>query len=159
MKMKTDLKPLFWIIIFIAAIGYIGGIIIAGILSIGSSTPPQIPQPVNVVITAIGSVLATNFGALLGISQFTKPDPGSKFKTRTFLRFPVFGEENDKMNFFDKLPVYATYVYFFSLILALIFWGIDKFSENSSPIIINMTSTLIGAVVGVVAVLLNVKQN
>ena len=67
-------RPLILLIVGFATIAYIGGILWAGIASVTSPTMPKIPELVTQAITAIGAVLATNFGALFGISQFTSID-------------------------------------------------------------------------------------
>jgi hypothetical protein len=154
------LRPLILLIVAFAALAYVGGIIWAGIASISSPTPPNIPELVTQTITGIGAVLATNFGALFGIAQFTGGNKGSNpnpKNVKNWLRLPVIPQKTE-ISILDHLPVIAAYLYFFSLLIALLFWVIEGFSDQSAQVLKNMTSTLIGAAAGVLAVSLNVKR-
>lgn len=71
---------------------------------------------------------------------------------------PQMSNEQNTVPFLDRLPIFAAYLYFISLIIALIFWIINGFSDQSAQVLKNMTSTLIGAAAGVLAVYLNVKK-
>lgn len=157
-----QLRPLILLIVGFTAIAYIGGILWAGIASIKCpKVPVQIPDLVTQAITGIGAVLATNFGALFGISQFANENRGNNptlINIKKWYGLPVMSNSEDKVPFLDKLPIYAAYLYFISLLLALIFWCIAGLSDQSAQILKNMTSTLIGAAVGVLAVSLNVKK-
>lgn len=156
------LRPLILLIVGFAALAYIGGILWAGIASIKCpKVPVQIPDLVTQAITSIGAVLATNFGALFGISRFVNKrsvNDTTLINIKKWYGLPVMPKSADKIDFLDKLPVYAGYLYFISLMLAFIFWFITGFSDQSAQILKNMSSTLIGAIVGVVAVYLNVTK-
>jgi hypothetical protein len=156
-----NLRPLILLIVGFAAFAYIGGIIWAGVASILSPTGPKIPELVTQTITGIGAVLATNFGALFGIAQFTSGNQVSNPNSRSIKKWmglPQMSNEQNTVPFLDRLPIFAAYLYFISLIIALIFWIINGFSDQSAQVLKNMTSTLIGAAAGVLAVYLNVKK-
>jgi hypothetical protein len=154
-------RPLILLIVGFATIAYIGGILWAGIASVTSPTMPKIPELVTQAITAIGAVLATNFGALFGISQFTSIDKSANptyLNIKKLYKLPLLTDAKNKTPFLDKLPIYAAYLYFISLFVATVFWCIDGFSDQCAQVLKNMTSTLIGAATGVLAVYLNVKK-
>ena len=73
----NQLRPLIVILVLLAALAYLGGIAWAGIASLNSETAPGIPEVVTQAITVIGGALATHFGAIFGISQFTTGKPRS----------------------------------------------------------------------------------
>jgi phosphotransferase system glucose/maltose/N-acetylglucosamine-specific IIC component len=170
--MNQQLRPLIRIIIFVGALLYVGGIFWAGIASLthAGPTPPEIPQIVTQAITVIGAALATHFGALFGISQFTggNPRPIPRFyQINSWARLPSrkvkvqtaqgvrVREETPPL---DNVQVLAAYLYFGSLLLALIFWALDGFSNSTADVVRNMSYSLVGVVGGVVAVVLNVKK-
>jgi hypothetical protein len=161
-SIMKPLRPLILLIVGFAALAYIGGILWAGIASIQCpKVPVELPDLVTQTITSIGAVLATNFGALFGISKFVNENRGKNptlINIKKWYGLPVMPKSENKVAFLDKLPVYAAYLYFISLILALVFWGITGFSDQSAQILKNMTSTLIGAAAGVLAVYLNVTK-
>lgn len=148
------LKPLSIIAILLGAVMYLGGILWAGFASIKIPTPPQLPEVVTFVVKVIGGVLATNFGALFGITvlqnggQITK---GLTMDPRSISKF-----SRTKADWFQ---IIAAYVYFFSLLIALVFWFIDKFSAQSADMLKDMTFTLIGVIVGMLSVALNLKSD
>jgi hypothetical protein len=153
-----QLRPLILIIVLLAAVAYIGGIIWAGIASVKMVEEPTIPEIVTLAITVIGGALATHFGAICGISRFagdqTNPPP-PVWKVNTWARSPQrAGEPTQPL---DTAQVIAAYLYFFSLVLAIIFWGVDGFSPNSAKVLSNMSFTFIGVLAGVIAIVLNIE--
>ena len=56
------------------------------------------------------------------------------------------------------LQVVAAYLYVFSLVAAVVFWGLDGFSGESAQVLSNMSFTLVGVLAGVLAVALNVRE-
>ena len=166
----TQLRPLILIVVFLGTIGYICGIIVAGIVTLTSSSTKgpneMMPAFVTQVVTAIGATLATHFGAVFGISQFTGGNPRpipNFFQIHIWARLPpritlesVTVEKS--ISRLDSVQVIAAYIYFFSLVLAAIFWGLNGFSDHSADIIKNMSVNLLGVMAGVIAVVLNVKK-
>lgn len=75
--MNSQLRPLVVIVVALGALAYLGGIAWAGIATLrsGHSELAIVPGYVTSLVTTIGAALATHFGALFGISQFT-PGPG-----------------------------------------------------------------------------------
>jgi hypothetical protein len=69
------------------------------------------------------------------------------------------GGDSDDDKRLSGIQVAAAYVYFFSLLLAVVFWGIDGFAANTEQLLKNLSSTLVGVVVGLLAVELNVPEN
>ena len=170
--MSKQLRPLVIIVIFIGALAYIGAVVWAGVVSVNASEqqPAKLPGIVTQMITTIGTTLATHFGALFGISQFTggNPRPIPKFyqayiwatlperKLDQEVAVPQAGEPTEQQ--FDTVQIAAAYLYFGSLLLACVFWAITGFSEFAADAVRNMTASFIGAIAGVIAVSLNVKK-
>lgn len=155
-----ELRPLILLMVGVAVTAYFAGIIWAGFASLAKETVPKIPEIVTLTITAIGAILATNFGAQLGIARFIKVNPASNpnlIISKRFMGLPLVTNANNKFSILDHLPIIATYLYFISLTMALIFWGLDKLSDDSAQVLKNMSSTLIGALAGLLAGYLNVK--
>jgi len=175
-EMSNQLRPLVVIIVLVGALLYIGGIVWGGVISLcaNKESPANIPPFVSQAITAIGTALATHFGALFGISQFTggNPRPIPKphqvqiwatlpHRRRDLGALPLqAGVESDDSSEhrFDFYQIAAAYLYFASLILAGVFWAITGFSEYAADAIRNMSFALIGVIAGVIAVTLNVRR-
>jgi hypothetical protein len=141
------LKPLTVILVLLAGLLYLGGLVWAGVASLGSETTPTIPEAVTYVITIVGGVLATNFGAIYGISVL--PDGTGRARELKITRIPKLTA--------DAIQVVAAWVYVLSLLAAVVFWTLDGFSPESAEVLRNMTFTCIGVLGGVLAVALNVK--
>jgi hypothetical protein len=155
----NQLRPLIVILVLLAALAYLGGIAWAGIASLGTEAEPTIPEVVTQAITVIGGALATHFGAIFGISQFTTGKPrslSSAVNFNSWTRMPLRnGEKESRLSW---LQVVAAYLYVFSLVAAVIFWGLDGFSGQSARVLSNMSFTLVGVLAGVLAVALNVRE-
>jgi hypothetical protein len=117
---------------------YAAAILWAGIASLGSATEPILPDPLTPLITGVGAALATSFGAFVGF----KPKLGSEAFAMPSFKVP-------------SLQAAAAFVYFVSLLAALLFWLLDGFSPTTAEIIRNQTLTLGGVVLGAVIVSLN----
>lgn len=150
------LRPLVLSLLALAAAAYVGGIAWAGIASLGSPDEPPLPEIVTYAITAIGGLLATHFGAALGISQFSGGTRGPDLRFWRWARLPErAGAAADML---DWLQIAAAYLYAISLLGAFVFWAIDGLSPTSARTLVNMSFTLIGVFVGIGAVALNVKK-
>lgn len=164
-----NLRPVVLIIVAVGAVLYLAAIFVAGVQSLQQDAEPAIPEVAVYLVTLIGAALATHFGAVFGISQFTggnpRPIPGitqvstwSVLPERKVDRVSTpDGEEQAKGGQYERLQQWAVYFYVFSLILALTFWILDGLSDSTSEIIRNMTWTFVGVIGGVVAIALNVR--
>ncbi len=130
------LRPLIVFILMLAGVVYVGGIIWAGL-------GKTVSDDAVFAITAIAGVLATNFGALLGI---TVSMSGS---THHPLSLTLRKAQRTTT---DLLQVIAAYVYFVGLLAAAAFNL--RGDVGGGDMLRNMTSTLIGVIVGVLAVAL-----
>jgi len=155
----NQLRPLIIILVLLAALAYLGGIAWAGVASLRSDSEPSIPEVVTQAITVIGGALATHFGAIFGISQFTTGKPRSISSAVNFTSWSKTplraGEKESRLSW---LQVLAAYLYVFSLVAAVIFWGLDGFSGQSARVLSNMSFTLVGVLAGVLAVALNLGK-
>ena len=137
--MKDPINPLFRIIGMAGLLGYFGAIIYAGVESLRTDGPPEIPEILTFVVTSVGGILATFWGALLAVYRSRKP--------------PSPGSSDGK---FTKIQVIAAYGFIIALATGTLFWIVDGLSENSAVILRNCAYTLVGTIVGVLAVMLNV---
>jgi hypothetical protein len=179
--MNNPLRGLVVFIVLFAAVLYIGGIVWAGIASCVNTqeTPPTLPEIVTHAITSIGAVLATHFGALFGISQFTGGNPRpipSFLQIHIWARLPsrekrpadkgvpaaftagVPTPEPPSPRPYDLLQVVAAYFYFFSLLLALVFWAATGFSPRSADVVKNLSFTLVGVMAAIGTISLSVRK-
>jgi hypothetical protein len=147
------LRPLVIVLLALGALFYLAGILWAGVLSLQSNTVPELPEVVTYVITTIGGVLATNFGAVFGISVV--PNGGKKAEQLNMFSLLAPPASRTKV---DKLQIIAAYLYIVSLLLALIFWLVDGLSDTSAPVLSTMTFTLIGVIGGLGAVVLGAQS-
>jgi hypothetical protein len=154
-----QLRPLILTIVALAAVAYLGGIAWAGIASLGSDTMPKIPEVVTQAITVIGGALATHFGAIFGISQFTGGNPRPippVWNIQQWAKLPLRAGESQQP--LDWLQIAAAYLYVLSLLGAVVFWALDGFSSESAQVLSNMSFTFVGVLAGVLTIALNVKK-
>ncbi|QIL40572.1 hypothetical protein G7074_15640 [Pedobacter sp. HDW13] len=150
-------KPIAYLILSLLSIGvaaYLYGVWIACSISWAPrDTPVSINSFLSSVVSSIAAVLATNLGAVLGIS-ITKPQsPFGKLKNWT--SFSLLA--NDGATIFQ---IIACFVYVLSLLAAAIVWVHTGFETESTKIISlipEMTKSLVGVIIGVMAISLNVK--
>jgi len=150
------LRPLVLSVLAIAAVAYVGGIVWAGVSSLRSATEPALPQIVTQALTAIGGLLATHFGAVFGISLLPGGAPQRLLRGFPWARRGRSAGASAAP--LDWIQIAAAYLYLSSLVVAVVFWAIDGFSSQTAQVLITLSSTLIGVVVGIGAVVLNVKQ-
>jgi hypothetical protein len=98
---------------------------------------PQAAKYISGIVTGIGGVLATFFGAAFGLHQAKPKDNASR---------PI------KIPELTRMQQAAAWMYFSSLLLALILWGIRSFDERMPEAVSSLALTLPGVMVGVVAV-------
>ena len=109
-------------------------------------------------VTSIAAILSTNLGAVLGIT-FSTPDSNSRFKRNE-------SENWNPISFFKdpnqtNIQIIACYVYILSLIVAGIVWAHRDFITETNkivPLIPDLTKSLLGVIVGVLAISLNTKE-
>ena len=111
------------------------------------------PFMLNAVMS-ISVILSTNFGAVLGIaaadttSQFARSE---NWKLKSFLKNPNQA----------KFQILASYLYLLALLASLVVWWHRDFVDDPSKIVSlipNLSITLLGVIVGAMALVLNVKQ-
>jgi hypothetical protein len=145
--MPKGLRELAIGFVALAALGFLGGIVTAAYYTLwveGAPRPGDMPAFVAETVTSIGAILGTNLGAALGI----------RATTQQWRLSPA----SDTM---DGLRVGAAWFYAGCLVLALAFWGFTGFTEEAGsvvPMLPQFSRTLLGVVVGVVAVLLGVPR-
>ena len=143
--MNTNRKWFFVAILLIGTFIYLFAVIYGGIRSINdlanaSGTPSTLPSFINQVILGIGGALATHFGAFLGIT-FSQ----GKGLRGLFDPFKALGKP-------DNMAGGLAIVYFLSLVVAIILWGISGFSENFAIVLKDLASTFIGVFAGALIV-------
>ncbi len=95
------------------------------------------------IVTSIGGVLATNFGAIVGL-----PAP----ELSKSIRLDGDGPK--------KVQIIAAYIYVIGLVTALVSWMLESFSEDPKEVVAlipELSKTLIGVFVGTLAVHLGKK--
>jgi hypothetical protein len=155
----NQLRLLVIFIVAIAALSYLGGIVLAWRASIAVDDVPHIPEIITHAITVIGGVLGTHFGAIFGISQLGSGGGQPVAPLRVYR--PSSGSEatiSPSTEPLDKLQVFSAYFYVFALFLGLMFWGWDGFSDNSAEILKNISYSLFRVIVGVLTVALNIGE-
>ncbi len=148
-------KPIAYLLGFLVFIGcgaYVYGIAQACIKSWPKDGADyEVAAFLTSTVTSIAAVLSTNLGAVLGI---TVSNPTSKFRTT---------EAWNPVSFFKSpspsvIQTIACYVYILSLITAGIVWAYRDFTEDPDkivPLIPELTKSLLGVIVGVLAISLN----
>lgn len=151
-------KPIAYLLGFLFLIGC--GAFIYGIIKACIKSWPKdgsdytMPEFLASAVTSIAAVLSTNLGAVLGI---TVTNPQSEFNeaetwnTLTFLTNPSP----------SVLQTFACYIYVISLLTCAIVWARRNFISEPGkivPLIPELTKSLLGVIVGVLAVSLNVPK-
>ena len=135
-------ETLILILLALATLGYVIGIIYAGVYTL-RGTPGIMPAFLVQVINVIGGVLAINCGAVLGLSV----------ASGTQLSLGATPTET--------LQIFGAFVYIGGLILATLFWGLRRFDSDTSKVVgvlPQLAQTLAGVVAGALAVALGVSQ-
>jgi len=106
-------------------------------------------------VTSIAAVLATNLGAVLGIAI---ANPQSLYRQRKSWN-PLRAFTNPNPTVWQTL---ACYVYIIGLLAAAVVWGIKNFTTDNKQIVAlipEMTKSLLGVIVGALAVSLNTSNS
>ena len=147
--MTKAIKILLFFFVAFAGLFFLYGVVQAIYYSF-AKTPTEMPAFLTFSITAIGGVLATNFGAVLGL----KIAEGTRF-----FSFKKTGLMEEQVP--STIQIAATFLYAFVLVGAFIAWLLLKFESNPKLIVLaipNLSKTLVGVAVGALAVALNVNH-
>jgi hypothetical protein len=146
--MMKAIKILLFFLVALAGLFFLYGVYLA-IRYSNAGTPSQMPEFVTTTTTAIGAVLATNLGAVLGL----KIAEGSRFRS---FRIRALADPIP-----SAIQIGATVFYLLVLLVAFIAWALMKFESDPTLIVLvipRLSQTLAGVIVGAVAVILNVTH-
>lgn len=138
----------------IAIVLFAWGVFAAGYYTI-KKRAPEMPVFLERSVTSIGGVLALNLGAVVGLDAANAGAfaTQSMFSASLLLSGSVSG-----------VQLWAAYLYAFFLVVALVLWGVVGFKVNEAgkPKVVvdtlpELSRTLVGVVVGVIAILLGVS--
>jgi hypothetical protein len=142
--MKETVRLFLTILLVIGAILYAAGVIYVGVQNLQTDGEPAIPEIINNFLSGMGTVLALNLGAFLGISTAYKNG-----LVKLARELPTQ----------DQLRLYASIFYVVMLFVAVIFWALDGFSPSSARLLQEMTNSLVGVLIGAVTVILGVTES
>lgn len=158
--MNTNpIKPLITGLIVLAGVFYLFAIIKAGIVSVKGTG--EFNEYFGHIVTVIGGVLSTNFGAVLGVTLSPPGDPTRegllRQQRKPFLQLHSSINENDdgQPTGNQKMQILACYFYVVSLVVALIFWLVAMSKDHDNKIISvlpELAKTLLGVFVGALTV-------
>jgi hypothetical protein len=141
--MKETVRLFLTILLVIGAILYAAGVIYVGVQNLQADGDPAIPEVINNFLSGMGTVLALNLGAFLGISTTFRNGIGKMAR-----ELPTQ----------DQLRLYASIFYVVMLFVAVIFWALDGFSPVSARLLQEMANSLVGVLIGAITVILGVEQ-
>ena len=136
-------------LIFLACIGFVYGIFKACQISLESTPDPKkFPDFLTNTVTSIATVLATNLGAVLGVSS---SQPTSNF------RQPATWNPLNLLsgNTPDVTQAIACYLYVLGLLAAVIVWANLSFVGDPTKVVAlipELSKSLLGVVIGALAV-------
>jgi hypothetical protein len=153
--MNKPITYLLGVLIFIGCGTFIYGIVLACIHSWPCTNGLyEIPPFLSSTVTSIAAVLSTNLGAVLGIAA---TNPNSGFRDSSAWN-PISFFTNPTPSVIQTI---ACYVYILALIIAAIVWAHRDFIADASkivPLIPELTKSLLGVIVGVLAISLNTQN-
>jgi hypothetical protein len=135
----------------LAALGFLTGLIAAMNFSV-EGKPDKMPKFVRQIVIAVGGVLATNLGAVIGISVMQATFTGASAMGLLLFK----GADPPSV-----LQIGAAYCYIVGLLIALVGWARTGFSDDPKVVVDvlpQMSQTLLGVVVGVLAVALGTPK-
>jgi hypothetical protein len=150
--MMTWVELLLLLLLGVVGLLFLGGIVAAGILSF-KSKPGKMPQFLAHAITTIGSVLATNLGAVLGLNLVEAPGLASTKGLYDLNQIPSLPQAPST----PELQVLAAWVYVIGLIVAFVMWAIKWFPTKPEEVVNTLpelSKTLLGVLVGALVVAL-----
>lgn len=132
-------------LLYVVAVFWIGVESIGHVQSIGPGATPK-PYPISEfivqVLLIIGTALATHLGAFLGISV-TQGGAGIH-STRGLFAYLLTA---------DGIPGLLAFVYFLTLIAAVIFWALTGFSPYAGKPLQDLSYSFLGVFAGAMAAL------
>jgi hypothetical protein len=152
-------KPIIYLLAFLIFIGcavFVYGISVAICVSwCCEGSACKIAPFLSSAVTSTGAILATNLGAVLGI---TINNPASNFRqSKSWNPLTFFSNPSPTI-----IQTAACYVYILSLLASAIVWAHRGFDGTETtvvvPLIQEMTKSLLGVIVGALAVALNTKN-
>jgi hypothetical protein len=168
--MNKYLSFLVYGLVMLACIFFLVGIVAAGLASlkclekidhtidcIKCLADHKILIKITPVVSSISIVLATNFGAALGISVSKSDISGKRFSGLQSLFRPIKGL-NESMPASEIFRIAACYIYIVGLVISFIFYLLDK-DNCMADLIPELTKSLYGAIIGALAVLLGVPKS
>ena len=151
-NMNTNVVILISIILAIGCVAFLYGIYKACEVSL-KKTPPdptEMPSALSSIVTTIGAILATNLGAVLGI-QLSNSTLAFEDSTLWHISLLFKGTPTG-------FQIIFCYIYLGALVAVATVWVIRKFNDqNVIPLIPELSKTLIGIIIGVLALTLSTK--
>jgi hypothetical protein len=150
-------KPIRYLLAFVVMIGcgaFVYGVYLACYVSWFNPARHgkyEIPIFLASTVTSIASVLSTNLGAVLGITIIINDSKFSQPKAWNLLS--LFTDPNP-----TNIQTTACYVYILSMLGAAIVWAHRDFENDALRIVYlipELTKSLLGVIVGVLAISLN----
>jgi len=136
--MNKYLTFLVYALVMLACIFFLGGIVIAGLATlkclektnetvdcIQCLADHKILTKITSIVSSISIILATNFGAALGISVINNDIAGKRFSGLQSLFRPVRGL-NESMPLSEIFRIAACYIYIIGLVISFVFYLLDK---------------------------------
>ena len=153
--MSKPLNYLLGFLIGIACLAFAYGIFLAARIS-WPDKPDVKAMPVFLsnVVTSIATILATNLGAVIGVSF---SDPNSAF-ARSSNWNPLRYFSQDSPTVFQTT---ACYLYVLGLVAAAIVWAHKGFTDDVNQVVAlipDLTKSLLGVIIGALAIALNVPR-
>ena len=115
----------------------------------------RMPAFLSNLVTSIAAVLATNLGAVLGIAAVNKDSSFRSFSAWNPMN--LFGDIGPTV-----LQTLACYIYIIGLLVSAIIWAKKNFTSDEKlvvSLIPQLTKSLVGVIIGVLAISLNVPQH
>lgn len=158
-KMSLPIEILIGFLLLLGCAIYVYGVSIACIYSLDkplwdeSVKVREMDSFLSGAVTTIAAVLSTNLGAILGIATSNTASSLNKLSTWNPIR--IFTNPDPTV-----FQTTACYIYVLSLVAAGIVWLILGFKEDSKNLVAlipEMTKTLLGVIVGALAISLNTQ--
>lgn len=156
--MNKPINNLLAILLLIGCLAYLYGIGYACVISWSANLPIEsyaLPSFLSNTLTSLAALFSTNLGAVLGISS---SNPKSRLRN-TEAWNPIKTWKNPSP---PEFQVIICYVYIISLFACSIVWAHRNFDTDITKIntlIPEMTKSLLGVVVGVLALSLSNEKN
>lgn len=144
------------LLISLACISFIYGIYKACKISLEKEPDLTLmPAFLSNLVTSIAAILATNLGAVIGITVI---NDNSEFRNLSTWNLTNLFSENAP----SAWQALACFIYILGLLAAAIVWAIKNFTSDEKKVVSlipELTKSLVGVVVGVLAISLNVPKH